>query len=132
MWVVVAKKNTNVHRDDTISDLLDLERNTSEDFQEFYITKNSSNHRYNVVANLFYAKIYKSKSYCERLVKKSIFYKSGEYYRNPFHWLKEYHLSYRKVTQDEWNKMCDNELHRLEQSYIHHKSQIESKRKSFK
>lgn len=131
MWVVIAKKGTNIHRNDAISDLLDLEKDI-DDSQEFYVTKNGSNHRYNVVQSLFYAKIYKSKGFCEKLIKKFNFYKSGEFYRNPFHWLKEYHLTLRKVTQEEWGKMCDEELRKLENSYIHHKNLIEVKRKAFK
>ena len=132
MWIVVAKKGTYVHRDDMISDILEISREESEDFKEFYVTKNSSNFRYNVVASIFYAKIYKSKGYCEKIVNRFQFYKNSDYIRNPFHWLKDYHLSYRKITKEEWETVCNNELKKLEQSYIHHKSLIERKKSMYK
>jgi hypothetical protein len=132
MWVVIAKRGKHIHRDDVISDLLDLDKDKSIDCEGFFITKNSGNYRYNVVSSLYYAKVYKSKGYCDRIVKKFEFYKNGDFHRNPFHWLKEFHLSYREITKDEWDKMCENEQRKLEQSYHHHKNQIELKRKSFK
>jgi hypothetical protein len=129
MWVIVAKKGKNVHRDDFISELLNIEK---ENFEEFYITKTSTSYRYNISTNIFHAKMYKQKGYCERLIKKQKFYiDNQDRYRNPFHWIKEYHLSYRKVTLEEWNKVCDYELKSLEQSYQHQKSKIEKKRKEF-
>lgn len=128
MWVVIAKKGLDVHRDDLISDILGEEKNEQ---QEYFVVKPTSSYRYNVGSSLSSAKIYKQKASCERLVRK--FNNSlKDANRSPFYWIKDYRLSVRKVTNEEWNIMCDQEQSRLERSYLYQKQKIEEKRRSFK
>ena len=128
MWVVIAKKGLDIHRDDLISDLLDEEKS---EIIEHFVVKPTSSYRYNISSSLSSAKIYKQKSSCERLVRK--FNNSiKDINRSPFYWIKDYKLSVRKVTFEEWNLMCNHELDRLERNYIYHKQKIEEKRRSFK
>ena len=128
MWVVIAKKGLNVHRDDLLSELLGEEKTKQE---EYYVAKPTSSYRYNVSSSLSSAKIYKQRSSCERLVKK---FQSSQkdISRSPFYWIREYHLSTKKVTFEEWDLMCNQELNRLERSYEYTKQKIELKRSSFK
>ena len=128
MWVVIAKKGLDVHRDELISDLLGEEK---QDLPEFFVVKPSSSYRYNVSSNLSSAKVYKQKASCERLVKK---FNNAlkDMNRSPFYWIKDYKLSVRKVTHEEWNIMCDQEQSRLERSYLYQKQKIEQKRNSFR
>ena len=128
MWVVIAKKGLNVHRDDLLSELLGEEKTKQE---EYYVVKPTSSYRYNVSSSLSSAKIYKQKSSCERLVKK---FQSAQkdISRSPYFWIKDYHLSTKKVTFEEWDLMCNQELNRLERSYEYTKQKIELKRSSFK
>lgn len=128
MWVVIAKKGLDIHRDELISDLLGEEKNQ---VTESFILKPSSSYRYNITSSLSNAKIYKQKHSCERLIKK-FNTAQKELNRNPFYWIKDYHLSCRQITIDEWNIMCNQELSRLERSYQYQKQKIESKRNSFK
>jgi hypothetical protein len=128
MWVVTAKKGLDVHRDELISDLLGEERIEQ---PEVFVVKPSSSYRYNVSSNLASAKMYKHKASCERLVKK--FNNSlKDNNRNSFYWIRDYKLSFRKITSEEWNSMCNDELQKLEKSYLYHKQKIEEKRRSFK
>jgi hypothetical protein len=128
MWVVIAKKGLNVHRDDLLSELLGEEKTKQE---EYYVVKPTSSYRYNVSSSLSSAKIYKQKSSCERLVKK---FQSSQkdISRSPYYWIKDYHLSTKKVTFEEWDLMCNQELNKLERSYEYTKQKIELKRTSFK
>lgn len=128
MWVVVAKKGLDVHRDEIISELLGEEKLET---PEVFVVKPTSSYRYNVSSSLSSAKIYKQKASCERLVTR---FNNAikDMNRSPFYWIKDYRLSVRKVNFEEWNLMCNNELDRLERSYIYQKQRIEEKRKSFK
>jgi len=128
MWVVVAKKGLDVHRDELIADLLEEEKSET---QEYYLVKTSSSYRYNIGSSLSIAKIYKQKSSGERMVKRfNNALKDSN--RSPFHWIKEYRLSVRKVTFEEWNRMCNEEQNKLDRNYQYHKQKIEQKRSSFK
>jgi len=128
MWVVIAKKGLNVHRDDLLSELLGEEKTKQE---EYYVVKPTSSYRYNVSSSLSSAKIYKQKASCDRLVKK---FQSAQkdISRSPYFWIKDYHLSTKKVTFEEWDLMCNQELNRLERNYEYTKQKIELKRSSFK
>ena len=128
MWVVVAKKGLNIHRDDLISTLLDEEKTQQQ--EEFIVDKKSSR-KYNTTLTLSLAKIYKQESSCKSFVKKFISADKSTY-RSPYHWIKDYHLSFRKIRNDEWNRMCNDELNMLNRNYEYHKSKIEEKRRSFK
>jgi len=128
MWVVIAKKGLDVHRDEIISELLGEEKTPQE---VYYVVKQSSSYRYNIGSSLSSAKIYKQKASCDRLVKKfNIAQKDLN--RSPFYWIKDYHLSTKQITIEEWNLMCNQELVRLERGYEYQKQRIEDKRKSFK
>jgi hypothetical protein len=128
MWVVIAKKGLDVHRDEMISELLGEEKTPQE---VYYVVKQSSSYRYNIGSSLSSAKIYKQKASCDRLVKKfNIAQKDSN--RSPFYWIKDYHLSTKQITIEEWNLMCNQELVRLERGYEYQKQRIEDKRKSFK
>ncbi len=131
MWVVLAKKGLDKHRDDLISEILNQE---IEQEPDIFITNKKGSSKYSTTSNLSNALIYKQEASCKRLIQR--FQKSqtsniiSRY--DKFYWVKEYHISYRKVTKDEWNRMCNNELGILLNNYEYHKSVIEKKRNSFK
>lgn len=129
MWVIVAKKGLDKHRDDIISEILDVEKNTE---PELYLKKNSYG-SYSIVRNLNDSLMYKQQSSCKRLIarfektKNSITVTRWD----KFYHLKEYHLSYRKINKEEWIKMCDDEINKLTTSYNYHKYQLEKKKSLF-
>jgi hypothetical protein len=53
-------------------------------------------------------------------------------YYDKFYWVKDFHISYRKVEKNEWDQMCDNDINLLTQGYNYQKSMIEKRRQSFK
>ena len=128
MWVVIAKKGLDIHRDEMISELLGEEKTPQE---VYYVVKQSSSYRYNIGSSLSSAKIYKQKASCDRLVKKFNLAQK-DLNRSPFFWIKDYHLSTKQITIEEWNLMCDQEQFRLERNYNYQKQRIEEKRRSFK
>lgn len=128
MWVIIAKKGLDVHRDDLISELLDEEKSQQ---QLYYIVKTSSSYRYNVGSSLSSAKIYKQKSSCDRFVKRFNL-ANKEMNRSEFYWIKDYHVSTKKLTFEEWNLMCNQEQSKLDRNYQYQKQKIEQKRMSFK
>ena len=127
MWVVIAKKGLDAHRDDLISSLLDEEKTQQQ--EEFIV--NSKKRRHSTTISLSLAKIYKQEASCKRFIKKFISSDKNSF-RSPYIWIKEYHLSYKKISSEEWNRMCNEELNMLNRNYEYHKSKIEEKRKSFK
>jgi hypothetical protein len=128
MWVVIAKTGLDKHREDIISDILEQEPSQEPDL---YIRKKGS--KYNITGNMSEAQFYKLESSCKKLIQR--FQKSKATnivpYYDKFYWVKDYHLSYKKVKKDEWNKMCDNEINLLTQSFHYQKTLIENRRKSF-
>jgi hypothetical protein len=129
MWVVVAKSGLDKHREDIISDILDQEPIQEPDL---FLKKRGS--KYATTGNLSDAQFYKLEASCKKLIQR--FQKSKATnivpYYDKFYWVKDLHISYRKVEKDEWDKMCDNDINLLTQSFHHQKSLIEKRRKSFK
>jgi len=131
MWVIIAKLNLNQHRDDLISDILETPKVQEPDL---YLRKKGGYSKYNSTSNLSEALIYKQESSCKRLIKRfESTKKMNVVHRyDKFYYIKEYHLSYKKITREEWDGMCNNEISVLNRSYEYHKSIIEKKRNSFK
>jgi hypothetical protein len=131
MWVIIAKLNLNQHRDDLISDILETEKVQEPDL---YLRKKAGYSKYNSTSNLSEALIYKQEASCKRLIKRfESTKKMNVVHRyDKFYYIKEYHLSYKKITREEWDVMCNNEISVLNRSYEYHKSTIEKKRNSFK
>lgn len=129
MWVIIAKLNLNQHRDDLISDILETEKVQEPDL---YLKKRGS--KYSSISNLSEALIYKQEASCKGLIKRfEATKKLNVVHRyDKFYYIKEYHLSYKKITREEWDRMCNNELSILNRNYEYHKSMIEKKRISFK
>ena len=131
MWVVLAKKGLDKHRDDLISEILNQE---IEQDPDLFVTNKKGSSKYSTTINLSLALIYKQEASCKRFIQR--FQKSQSLNMisryDKFYWIREFHISYRKVTKDEWDKMCNNELNILLNNYEYHKSQIEKKRSSFK
>lgn len=130
MWVIIAKKGLDKHRDDLISELLEVENDSQ---PETYLKK-SSYGKYSITGLLQESLMYKQLASCKRLITNfKKFQKVNTVPRwDRFYYLKEYHLSYRKITKEEWEKMCNDEINRLTINYNYHKDQLEKKKKSFK
>jgi hypothetical protein len=122
MWVIIASKDKNELREDVISDLLDFKKEKKLD-----TFVNRRNNRYHLSLSLSNALIYKQRSSCEKLVKK---FNTADKtnYRSVFVWIKDFHLSYRRIDKDEWNRMCDTESNALTRQYEIQKNDIEKKR----
>jgi hypothetical protein len=129
MWVVIAKSGLDKHREDIISNILDQEIIQEPDL---FLKKKGS--KYHTTGNLSEAQFYKLEASCKKLIQR--FQKSKTVnmlsHYDKFYWVKDFHISYRKVEKDEWNQMCDKDITLLTQSYNHHKSMIEKRRQSFK
>jgi hypothetical protein len=129
MWVVIAKSGLDKHREDIISNILDQEIMQEPDL---FLKKKGS--KYLTTSNLSEAQFYKLEASCKKLIQR--FQKSKTVnmvpYYDKFYWVKDFHISYRKVEKDEWDQMCDKDINLLTQSFNHHKSMIEKRKQSFK
>jgi len=129
MWVVIAKSGLDKHREDIISNILDQEIIQEPDL---FLKKKGS--KYLTTSNLSEAQFYKLEASCKKLIQR--FQKSKTVNMVPhydkFYWVKDFHISYRKVEKDEWEQMCDKDINLLTQSFNNHKSMIEKRRQSFK
>lgn len=129
MWVIIAKKGLDKHREDVISGLLDQEIIYTPDL---FLKKRGS--KFLTTGNLSEAQFYKLEASCKKLIQRFQKTKSTPHisYSDKFYWVKDFHISYRKVTLDEWNKMCDDDTYSLTNNYNYQKSLIEKRRSSFK
>lgn len=126
MWVILAKKGLDVYRDDLISSILEEEKTQPEQF----IASNKS-WKYSTTPAISMAKMYMREESCKRFIKKFTLTDKTQY-NSPYSWIKDYHLSFRRVTIEEWGVLCDRDLYLLNSKYEHNKSKIEKKRKSYK
>ena len=122
MWVIVAKNSKNEVRDGLLSEILDIQLDRS---PELFLKKKGL--RYQICHSLSDALIYKQKSSCDRLLER---YESSNKndYRSVFVWIKDYVLTYRKVSKEEWHRMCDEEISAATIYYTSLKNGIEKKR----
>jgi len=78
--------------------------------------------------------MYKQEVSCKRLI--SRFEKSKGLNTinrwDKFYYMKEYHLSYRKIEKQEWFDMCNSEINKLTMSYNYHKDILEKKKLQYK
>jgi hypothetical protein len=130
MWVIVAKKGLHIHRDDLISELLDVDKDPQPDI---YLKK-SSYGKFSTTSFLQESVLYKQLASCKRLINKFEKFKSVSTVPrwDRFYYMKEYHLSFRKVSKEEWERMCNDEITKLTISYNYHKEQLEKKKFSYK
>jgi len=122
MWVIIAKKSRSEVRDNILSEILEVNKDSDPDI---FVRKRG--YKYQVCSSLRDALIYKQTSSCEKLIKR--FY-SGDNntYKSVFVWIKDYFLTYRKITKSEWDKMCDDELHILNLEFTILKDRLEKKK----
>jgi len=129
MWVIITKSGLDKHREDIISDILNQEIIQE---PELFLKKKGS--KYFTTGNLSEAQFYKLEASCKKLIQR--FQKSKTVnmvpYYDKFYWVKDFHISYRKVEKNEWDQMCDNDINLLTQGYNYQKSMIEKRRQSFK
>jgi len=127
MWVILAKNSQNEIREDILSEILDIEKKFE---PEIFLRKRGL--RYQVTNGLSDALVYKQKSSCEKLLKRFNSSNKNNYYNNVFVWIKDYVLTYRKITKSEWDKCCDDELSIATIHFQAIKNKIEKKRSQIK
>lgn len=125
MWIITAA-SLSEHRDKSISRLLNDEIKT----QEHFITLTYN--RYNITNQVFSAKIYKKESGAEKFVKSFNSNSDKSKYSSRYYWVKDKHISYRKLTLEEWNSIIDREKSSLESYYKSRMSKLDLKRLEYK
>ena len=126
MWIILVNKNLSEYRDESISKLFGNQTNNVENFLSKYST-----YKYNAILDIKFAKIFKTKSGAERFIKR--FNSSNRNsYSSKFHWIKDNHLSCRKLTIDEWNKIIDSERILIEQKDQKELSKLEIRKKEYR
>lgn len=132
MWVITAVKGLENHREEILSELLGEEK---PQLKELFLKGNSGGYsKFNVTHLKRDALIYKQSHSCVRLIKKfeeSLKKKMMMHY-DKFVWIKDYKLSYRKLTKEEWDSICNDELSILTKSYEIQKNIILNKKNSYK
>lgn len=126
MWIILVT-NLASHRDNLLSDIFNEKiENVSEKF-----ISNFSTYRLYICDNIGNAKVYKSKSGAERLVK-NVANTQNDYYKNKYSLVKGKHLVARKLTISEWNSIIDGEKAKLHNTYMRKLSKLEAKKSGYK
>jgi len=132
MWVITAIKGLDNHREELISDILGEDKPKQ---TEFFLKGNSGGYsKFNVTSLQRDALVYKQQHSCVRLIKK--FEESQKRkliaHYDKFLWIRDYKLSYRKLTKVEWESICDEEISILTKSYEVQKNILLNKKSSYK
>lgn len=110
MWVIIVDRNLEEKRENRISDILNEKNN------ENYLSFSYS--RYNTTPSTHYAKIYKTKSGAERIIRKIKSESSSiSNFSSKFYWIKNCQFSIRKLTKEEWQSIMINKINNLDNSY---------------
>lgn len=132
MWVITAVKGLENHREERLSDILGEHKPKH---QEIFLKGNSSGYtKFTVTSLKRDALIYKQQHSCVRLIKK--FEENQKKNLIPhydkFLWIKDYKLSFRKLSKEEWESICDEEISILTKSYETQKNILLNKKNSYK
>lgn len=132
MWVITAIKGIDNHREELISDILGEEKPK---VQELFLKGKSGGYsKYNLTTLRKDALIYRQQHSCIRLINKfeqSLKKKMILHY-DKFIWIKDYKLSFRKLTKEEWDSICDEEISILTKIYENQKNMLLNKKNSYR
>lgn len=113
MWIIIVDKNLEEKRENRISEILNEE--TNENYKHYL---NFSYSRYNTTLSPHYAKIYKTKSGAERMIRQIKSESSSiSNFSSKFYWVKNYQFSIRKLTKEEWNLIMTAKINNLDNDY---------------
>ena len=132
MWVITAIKGLDNHREELISDILGEDKPKQ---TELFLKGNGGGYsKFNVTSLQRDALIYKQQHSCVRLVSKFEESKKRKLiaHYDKFLWIRDYKLSYRKLTKVEWESICDEEISILTKSYEIQKNILLNKKNSYK
>ena len=111
MWSIIVNKSLEQKRENRILEILQEEKK-----QDQYL--NFINGKYNTTISLNFAKLYKTRSGAERLIKQiKSDNNSRTNFNSKFYWIKDYEFSIRRITKHEWDSIIDSKLNRLESDY---------------
>ena len=127
MWVITASKGIEHQRDNKILDILEEKPN----FQ-FLSKRVRGNSKYSTTPIVEYAIIFKTESGALRLIKNFNSDTNKSYFTNKFSWIKDYVLSVRKLTKEEWERFINFEISRLDNKYQKQRSKLLDKKNQYK
>jgi len=128
MWVIQVTSNLNHQRDLHISQILDQAIDCK------YLNKVLGNKKWSSTQIIQVASVWKTIGGAQRIISQfeSFDQISKSHWTNPFNWVKDSHLSIRKLTVEEWHLIVDYKIKILENSYQQSKSKLIKKRSQFK
>ena len=126
MWVIVVNRNLNLHRDNRIAELIG-DYSTQE-----YLSKRSSNSKYHSTSDIKFSLVFKTESGAKRIIEQFNSDTQKHFYQNKFNWIKDYVLSIRKMTQDEWLSKINLEISILDNRYKRQRDKLTSKINQYK
>lgn len=112
MWVIVVNKNLQQKRENRISEILQEESIDNYNSYLYYI-----HGKYNTTLSIHYAKIYKTESGAERVIKQVKSDNNRYHFSNRFYWIKDFEFSIRKITKEEWHSIITAKLNKLDMDY---------------
>lgn len=127
MWVITASKGIEHQRDNKILDILEEKPN----FQ-FLSKRVHGNSKYSTTPIVEYAIIFKTESGALRLIKNFNSDTNKSYFTSKFSWIKDYVLSVRKLTKEEWERFINFEISRLDNKYQKQRSKLLDKKNQYK
>lgn len=127
MFVIIVNSNLATQRDSIIDSIISVNQKPDE-----FLVKTSSSKKYSRSTFIAHALIFKTKSGALRVVKKFNEDVNKSYWTNQFNWVKDYCLSVRKITPDEWQIIVDTELSKLERNYIRQKEKLQKKKSLYR
>ncbi len=127
MWVITVSKGIEHQRDNKILDILEEKPN----FQ-FLSKRVRGNSKYSTTPIVEYAVIFKTESGALRLIKNFNSDTNKSYFTSKFSWIKDYVLSVRKLTKEEWERFINFEISRLDNKYQKQRSKLLDKKNQYK
>lgn len=124
MWVILVNDGLTEHRENRIMSIMD--NYSKESFLGKYLKS------YNMYPHIENSLIFKTKNGALRVINKFNMQDpiAISYYNNPFYLIKNKILSIRKISKDEWDKIIDLRISKLDLNYNSKKNKL-LKKKSF-
>lgn len=128
MWVITIHSNRQSFRDGIIDNIV----GTTPTYEEF-LYKVNSNSKYSNCTGLHLALTYKTEGGAARIVQDFIDDTDKRYStKSKFYWIKDKHLSYRKLSKVEWNQLMDDKEKSMKAKHTRELSTLDKKRWSYR
>ncbi len=127
MWIITVHTSKQSYRDGIINNLV----GEIPSYEEF-LYKVNSNSKYSNCTGLHLALTFKTEGGAARVVSDFTNDPDRGSSKSRYYWIKDKHLSYRKISKEEWNRLMDDKENSMKEKHRRELAKLDAKRWSYR